>query len=157
MIEKYCYTDLEQMPIFNWYQINEKGNLFYLVKRENNFDKVKSFVVELNKLWLQLQEQFVKHFGFSDEFLNVHRREKEIAILIARRYAENDESLETMIRIKQYDLDYIKSFQKNGNSFYESKISIQKIMGHSIDVFKCSVIEYYSYCKVAKKLVENGR
>jgi hypothetical protein len=101
-------------------------------------------------IWRNIYDEYIKEFGFSEGFLDIIRKQKEIALLRVDKIVSGDKSIQTMIDVCNFELDGIKKMNQGG-TFYELKVYIEKGMGIRINPIECSVKEFYSYAKLLEK------
>ncbi len=148
------YRSIDDLCIFYWDRIHETGNYSYLVRsKSTHIHKKKPGFFRgywLGLKWRELEEQYIARFGFSQNFLNIIRKEKELLKLKAERISNQDKTLNIFINIIQDEITAMKT-DKGGSNFYESKAYVEKGMGFRIDPLHTSVSEFYSYIEVIKK------
>lgn len=140
------------LPIFYWNKIQETGNLSYLLKDGSKADRplpgrVRGFVLGLR--WRKLMDEYVARFGFSENFLEICRKEKEILLYKAKRIANNDRTVNAFIKVAEKDLEELKKDGTGGN-FWELKAYLEK-NGFRINPFETSVSEFYTSLKMLSK------
>jgi len=120
----------------------------------NNYRSAKYNTTYLAVQWRKLYDEFIAEFGFSESFLEIVRKQKQIAKLLVKKITTDDPTLETMIAICEMEL---ADMQRIGNSvsFYQAKGMVEKEMGMKLDLHQCSVKEYYNYIKLIEQ--EHGR
>ena len=79
-----CYEGIYDLPILNWQMINDKKDLKYFIKEG---EKLKGIFLDyfLRDLWEKTLDEFILKFGFSEHFLQIIRKKKEIANLKAEQ------------------------------------------------------------------------
>lgn len=100
----------------------------------------------LSIVWRKLLDEYIARFGFSENFLEIIRKEKEIAMHRVKRIVDSDRSVNAFIQICQQELTELQKAGQGGD-FWQSKAFIEKGMGIKINPFECSVGEFYSYFK----------
>ena len=138
------------MPIWNWNLILKTGDLRYLLKSittpVDNFE-------ELNKIYESFYNAYLKEFELNDKAQSI--------IDIKVRYIENlalylqgDKSVETFIDIDKLELDELNSnkSENQNQSIWDLKARMEVALKISIDVKKCSVIEFYTYLKIISEM-----
>jgi len=101
-------------------------------------------------IWRSLNDEYIKQFGFTESFLDIVRKQKEIALLKVNKIVTGDRSLETLIDVCMVELETLKKMS-GGGTFLETKAYIEKGMGFAINPMKTSVAEFYNYIKVLEK------
>lgn len=157
---KKCYTSIEDLPVFYWRKIHESKNLSFLIRSDiislnkKHPSKINLFI--LAKLWERIYDQYIEAFGFSEEFLEIHRKKKEMAIWRLRMVAENNKSHQNFINACQIELDAMIKAQGSGSNYFETKAFVESVMRVPIDDLKTSVSEFYYKLKLAEKKISNG-
>jgi len=110
-------------------------------------------------IWDKMQNEYVEKFGFSESFLEIFRKEKEIAKLIAKKINTGDQSVQTFINIATFEAEEMRKKNLSSNDIYETKTNLERIMGFKINLFETSAAEFFGYIKSAEKLniTANGR
>lgn len=145
------HNSIEEMPIYNWWKIHETKDISYLFKKEIDAKKYKkNITLEDNKFlsirWQRLYNQYIQRYGFSDEFLEVIEKERQIALMKIEMFESEQFTMETAIEIEEYNLNKKKESKiKVKSDFYQNKALIEKRVGFRIDVKNCSVVEFISY------------
>lgn len=158
------YQSIDTLPIFYWQKIHEGGNLSYLLRADSihiqrkkpNF--VKNYI--LIRIWIEIYDEMIARFGFSDEFLDLYRKDKEITILKAEMVISNDKTKQAFIKIAEIELDGIReNIDKFSGkiTFDEAKGFMESQMGFRINPYECTVAEYYGYMMTMKKLNKKAK
>ena len=102
-------------------------------------------------------DEYIARFGFSEEFIDIIRKHKEIASYVARRLHTGDNTLIAFQQIAELELENMTKANKAGD-FFELKATIETQMGFIIDPMRVSVGEFYSYITLIrkKKRTKNG-
>lgn len=151
------YESIEDLPIWNWNKIHEKSDFTYLRVNRINGKVLKEHYHTLKKAWDKVYDEYINQFGFSEELLNQHQKIKEIALYKAQKIETGDQSLNTMIEIAEKELVGMRSAQNKGGDFWQSKATIEELLGFQIDAKKTSVVEFYSYVRNLKNRKSSGR
>lgn len=109
--------------------------------------KIQAFALAIR--WRKLMDEYIARFGFSENFLEICRKEKEILIYKSKRIANNDKSQNAFIKVAERDLDELKN-GAGGGDFWELKAYLEK-NGFRINPFKTSVSEFYTSLKMLSK------
>lgn len=150
-----CWPSINEMPIANWFEIHESGDLSFLFKKQK---KVRGLWMDvLMRHWKKLINQFIARFGIGDGLLELIEKEREIALLKIRRHLEDDPSLQTYIDVALFELEKMKGMASDRADFYQLKGMLELKTGFPIDKRKTSVAEYYSLIKLIEKGNINGR
>lgn len=147
--KKKVYKSIDELPLWNWFRIQETNELKYLFKE--NVSKWEFFIFQLAEVWENLYNEFINTFGISDSLREVLQIKKEIAVMRYKMVADDSNAyLQTFINIKEYELKQILG-RLEKQEFTSAKVYIEKYMGFRIDLKTTSVKEYYEYLKVLEK------
>lgn len=143
------YESIEDLPIWNWNKIHDKGDLTYLRINRINGHKTSEEHKSLSETWDKIFSEYIDRFGFSDSFLSIMDKKKQIAFYKIEKMVTGDETIDTMIEICENELRQMSEIKK-GADFWQSKSSIEKMIGFALDAKKTSVIEFYSHIENLK-------
>ena len=146
------YKNIDEMPIYNWWQIHESGDLTYVMKHRRKVLFMFIYGYFLNGKWEDLYNQFIDKFGLSDHFKMVIDKKKAIVQMKISKMLNDDFSLQTLIDVAEIELKEMNDI--SGGGFLSTKANIEKNMGFQIDAKGTSVSEFYTYINLA---VDNGR
>jgi len=150
-IDKQCFQDLDELPQYNWQQIN-KGNYTYLFKEKREY-KAKE-LEPLSMIYRALMKEYINEIGIEKDYKAVLMKQQELAILKCDYVITQDPIYKTLIEIAQGELK--EMIDSKGQSDYnEIKAYIDKQMGFQINLRTTSVKEFNSYINLVNK-VSNG-
>ena len=140
-MEVIFYTDLDELPIYNWYKISETTELKYLVKSGTYTEVNYNDAVELFE---KLQQDYINLFGTNQdsEYLMVllKRKIKLTAdyILTARR------DLLNQINLLRVEIDFILKENEEGSNvgIYHQLAGMGKFMGYRLPPKETTVSEF---------------
>ncbi len=146
----------------NWNRIHDGGSLAYLYRPTllNNIIPIskkqpnwfRSYFLML--LWRELQEQHIEKFGFSDDFLSICRKRKEIIMLRKQRALHDDRSVSIFIEIAETELEAMQK-QGGGGNFWELKGALDRA-GFNIIPHETSVTEFYTHLNTLINQAKNN-
>jgi len=141
------YQGIEDLPIYNWWKINETNELSWLLlNQELSYyadDKL------LKPLWEKIFDEFIDTFGMPEKMRSILELKRDIQVLEWDIILTGDKSLQTFIDIKNFELQELlkeEKAQTNG----QAKIYIEKYMGFRLDEKTLSVKDYYGYVNALK-------
>ena len=153
-----CHRSIDTLPIYYWQKIHENGNLSYLMISKTIHIEVKEprFIQKylLSIVWRKMYDEMISRFGFSEEFLEVFRKEKEITIMKANMIIKNDMTKKTFIEIAEIELDGLMEQidRFSGNiTFDESIAMLSSHIGFRLNPYECTTAEYFGHMKAAKR------
>lgn len=143
-----CFHSLDEMPIYNWFKIQELHDLSYiLIARRTLLEYEEAIVKEVLS---KLTNEFMDTYGLSDEYRKIMRLMMDIRALELDLFISQDRSLLTFIEVKKKELQ-ITQQKKNSIDHSEVIVHVKKYMGGNLDLKKTSVKEFYSILNVMKK------
>lgn len=148
-----CYKSIDDLPIFYWDKIHSTGNLSFLVMTKNVQIEVRRkglvWNIILAKIWRNIIEQYIAKFGFSDQFKEIARIQKQLLKLIEERALNDDRTLTAIIEILKEELVNVQKDSTEAESnFWKIKGLLDKA-GYNINPMTTSVTEFYSHFKEA--------
>lgn len=150
-IEIDCYKSIDEMPVYNWFKINESNNVKWLLKQDRELTEME--VNELLDQWQTVFFEWIDTFGIPDKMRQVLELKRDIWVLEKEMYLEKDPSKQTFIDIKKYELEQLlkaeeKEHHETANVI---KAHIEKFMGFRVPEKETSVKEFYSYLELVKR------
>lgn len=142
-----CYRSIDDLPVYNWFKVNTTHDFRYLLLPEVRLKLSIDHKIVLLKRWEKIWNQYIKVFGFGEQFLRVLEKKREIALLRIEKAETGDGTIETLIDIAEIELQRIESVKQQQKDFYEIKALLDRSLGFSVDIKKVSVMEFYSYFK----------
>lgn len=129
--------------MYNWEKVH-KGEYSFVLHSPVPLNRwQKSYCV---KVWEKIYESYISRFGFSENYLHVLRKKKQIAKLQVKKILSGDRTIEPLIAIHQLELKKMQ-MQSGEVDFYEATADLVRKMGVPIDVHRTTVAEYFSYVK----------
>lgn len=149
------YDSLEVLPIYNWFKCAQLSDLRYLLRDYNSPTDV-----DLEALYLKLQQEYLDIFGASTEAEMLLRMIKE---KIEYQYQVSIGNLWYKNHIKrlQFEIDAFSKKEDTEQQTIESSLLVlSKFMGFKNSPKETTVIEYYEMVRLLdkhNKPLENGR
>lgn len=137
-----CYTDIEEMPIYNWFKVHSTGDLAHLLVKKRKTTNAEQ--PKLEEKWKLLYDQYIALFGFSKDYLELLEKRSEIALLMIEKAETGDRNINTFINFEKQKLELMEKKSSGGSNFYEIKTFVEKKMGFQIDIRRMSVVEFYT-------------
>lgn len=150
---KTLYRSIEELPIYNWFKIQNTNNLGWLNKGIDSPEKEIS--EELIKVWDGIFSEFIDTFGIPEKLKEILELKRDIQCLQWEMLITDDGSLETFIDIKQYELEQKTKVEGKSSKINEAKVYLEKFMGFRINEREITVKEYYEYMQVLNKEAEH--
>jgi len=139
------WVDIEEMPIWNWIQILETGDLKWIFKKKGNVTK------RISEHWLNLQQQYIDEFGLDENYKNQLRIMKKLTLLNLEFVETRERHLLNLIKIAELDIK--RTNGQKAVKFYEILDHVEKYKGFSIDPKTTSVMKWY----YSLKNMSNGK
>jgi hypothetical protein len=143
------YSSIHTCSIFIWFQIRETGDISLLLKEKN---KVKNDEIKcLRMIYMQMLDEYIKLKGDNEEENKLRELTNEIIERVQKRIIENDNSQWTWIDIAKQKIDDMVKSNPEKNDLFKMKVTLEKIVGVPINVYQCSVADFYGYVKFAEE------
>lgn len=140
--DKY-YTSIDELPIWNWWQVSETGDLKYLCK--DGFEEAPSVDV-----WTKIHDEYLESYGLNDEFKKLLRLKKDWILKQSKFIVEGDAFSSTLADITEHKInDIINSGSKMSKE--DVIIFLEEKLGREIDPKKLTVKKYNDYLKYYSK------
>lgn len=136
------YQSIEDMPIYNWFKVNNGDFRFMLVKHSTKYDFDKA-----KEAFDKLYSEYIDTFGISESYLKVIELKKNISVLKIEMALTGDRFLKNFIRMSEIELNDINS-RTNKTNVNEVKVHLEKYLGFRLNEKETSVKEYYTYLNV---------
>lgn len=146
------YSNIEQLPLFNYVQIIQNLDYKYLL-----FDIETKITAEIadkiQESWDNINTEIIDYMGVPEQMQELLRLKKSIALLRVEKIKTDNNSLESIIEIKEKEL---QNYYENNNKtdIYEDITAVEMTLKMQIDLQKTSLKRYLSYIKILQK---NGR
>lgn len=135
------------MPMYNWEKVH-KGEYNFVLHSPVPLNRwQKSYCV---KVWEKIYESYISRFGFSENYLHVLRKKKQIAKLQVKKILSGDRTIEPLIAVAKLELEKMQK-DTGGMDFFEATASLSKALGFPINPKQTTVAEYFSYVKSVSK------
>lgn len=132
------YDSIMVLPLSRWNKINDTydfGHLYHEYKKDN----------KLESIWAKIYNEYIEHFGLSDEFKDHLRKIKSLSILKYEQVEEFDSFRDAEITILENEL---KEQKEANNGLIMAMVS--KFMGLPINPEKITVYEFYNYLSLCQ-------
>jgi len=144
-LKKDCFNSIDELPIWNWRQVSETGDLTYLFKGKEG--KVKP---EMYGLWLDLQQEYFDTYGISKGLQEVLKLQKQWILLRCDYLVNEDRFKKMQSDMIQIDMDDAKDGEGQMTT-KDTIIFLEEKLGRELDTKKISVRKYYDYIDYYKK------
>jgi hypothetical protein len=135
--------------MYNWKQIHDTNELKWLFVKKSKCENTK----ELEIIWSTIYDEYLKEFGLSEEYKEILKIKRRLAMYQADYIEKEDRILLNYINIEQNALESMYDTTKKGSSFRDSLVHLEKMQGIKINTKEITVADYYNYLRSIK---ENG-
>ncbi len=137
------WESIEEMPIYNWVQICETGDINFVfktigIKTQKTYDK-----------WLDLQQEYIDEFGLDKRYKQRIRLTRKLVMLNLQYVATRRTHLLNIIRMTEIDLE--KYDTEESIEFYAILDHVEKYKGFQMDPKTISVKKWYHSLKNMSK------
>lgn len=149
------YDSIEDLPIWNWWEIERTGNV-KLLSLKGSKSKLYKYLFYCSSVWDFMQDQHIKEFGIPKGYIEISTAKANHAIAKAKYSVSQDNWDLTLLNIAKKELEDIKPKGKP-TSNYKTKGKIEVALNiQRIDPKKTTVIEYYNLMEQAQELNGDG-
>jgi hypothetical protein len=144
-LKKDYYDSIEVLPIWNWYEITQTGELKYLMKDHKYNDKK-----PLLKTWYSIHNEYLDGYGRSDDFNNILRLKKKWIEKTSQFVLTGDRFKLTEIDIIEADMAEIAK-ANNSMDKDEMVIFLEQKLGRELNLKEMSTKKWFDYIKYFSK------
>lgn len=141
------FTSIDELPIIKWEKIHDTGNVQHLLVKARAISEEEK--TELMKVWNLIYEEYLKVFGFSDQFISIMQIKVRIAKITLKKIVTQDESLVNFIADEERKMKLLMAMNRPSDVF-KAKKAIEAQMKIYIPLKEVSVREFCSYLKDLK-------
>lgn len=132
--------------MYVWDKIHKTNELKYLFKGKVNLENNDNLV----SLWSSIYNEYLDEFGINDNYLEILKIKREIALKQAEYLLKSDRIMLTYIALEREKLkDLVKPSEKPSD-YRKNIIDIEKIQGVKITPLEITALEYFTYLKNLK-------
>lgn len=148
-MKKQCNGSIHTCSIFTWWQIRETGDLTFLLKEKREVDKEEDKCLRV--IYAQMLKEYSLAIPPTEEEIRLMDLYNEALEAIKIRILDKDDTQWTVIDIVKSQIEALTT-KNDGEKpdLFQYKTILQKIIGTPINVYKCSVVEFYGYIKFAE-------
>jgi len=133
------YNNIDTMPIYNYLQVVDHGNMSALIRKQGLFKP------DFTKAFENIQRQIVARFGIAESYKEVLELRREIALLQIELHVTGDRSCNTEIRIADAELKAL--IERKTSTSDEIKDYLEKYKGFHLSLHQITVAEWFGYVK----------
>ncbi len=138
------YEGIYDLPIYNWWELNEKGDLSQLLKEKKPIKK--RLEVKLKQRFKRITDQFFDEIALNDEMNDYILKLYKLQSLRIEYILTQDNYILTKYLILEAKIkDLQKDATLSARDNYETKTALEKHMGRYIDIRTTPVKDYHSY------------
>ena len=135
------YKNIDEMPIYNWFKVQETNDLTWLLKEKEDCTTKQMLVLEM---YIQkMRDEYIDTFGISDTYRKILVLQGELACLEIDFIIKQDKKIRVFINLKRNELEKLiaKSQKKDSVNI---QVHASKYMGGAlINMKTTSVKEFY--------------
>lgn len=147
----YYYKSIDEMPIYNWFKIQETNDLTHVLKVKRKCSKREALILQ-NALQTMTNE-YIDTFGINDQYKKILGLKRDIRIREIQLMTTGERINNTFIKVLKLELTMLlKKNQKVDTS--SAWIHAKKYMNGNLDTKTTTVKEFYSILNELKKEVE---
>lgn len=136
------YQSIDEMPIYNWFKINETNDLKWISK-DLQIDAKKNIIILLSA-WNKIFDEFIDTFGIPEKLKEIMEVKRDIFILQAQLALTKDRTIQIFIDIETEKLIKLMSKDKE-QSTMQVKVYVEKFLGFKLNERETTVKEFYEY------------
>lgn len=133
------FDSIENLPVYNFYKINETGDFNYLNFPKNTKPEI------LEKTWSKIYDEFLKEFGLSDKYTKWIALNKQLIEYYKNAYCEGKRHELNFARITEAKIKELDEGEQL--SLGELIAVVSEGMGFPVPVKETSVYQFYHYLK----------
>jgi hypothetical protein len=152
------YKNIDILPLYNYIKVTETLDLRYLIILPDYYTLPNIPEKELNpliKVWENINDQVTEYIGISEDMKQMLRLEKSIALLRVELMVSGDKTLETIIQLKEMELNQMKP--KTSQNIEDSIVLVELYTKLPINIFQTTVKRYYGYVKHISKIKSHDK
>jgi uncharacterized protein YhdP len=128
------------MPMQNWIDVRE-GDI-----RQVRKDSLELPACEKDlETWLDIEQEYIDHFGHGVKYEQVLRIRHKIALLRADLISDDKRMNKTLIAVEEHKLQQLERSMSEGMSIDQAKVHIDKFMGYRTNLKEITVLEWHNY------------
>lgn len=145
--KKYAtYSDLDELPIWNWNKVRETSDLRYLIKSSNPLTHPKKSIIELEPRWMSLFQEYLDNFGMNRKQKQLLSDKKRAVLLRLKAAITGDRIYDTLAELKENELANSSGTIKTTN-FMDTIAILDESLRTLIDPKKMSTNSFFSHIK----------
>lgn len=149
------YKGIEDMPIFNWWEATENGNLSAVLLNPRKMNRRLSNKVK--ERYRVIKAEYFDKIALNPELERYLLKIVKLESMRCSLLIEHDFYIETQYRILQAQIQAEENKAiKNAGGNYEHKAILEKNMGFRIDVHNTTIVEYHAYINHTKNDFKNA-
>ena len=90
------FNSIDELPVWNWWKIQETGDLIYL-RKDGRLEAKRGTV----KMWTEIHDEYLEEYGMTDEFKRNLRLKRDWILKQSKYLVEGDRFASTQADIVQ--------------------------------------------------------
>lgn len=145
------FKSIDEMPIYNWFKLQESNDLTYLLKVQRKCSRRDIFT--LQTALQDMTNEYIDTFGINEDYKKILELKRDIFIKEAQLAITGERINNTFINVLKGELKIALSKSQKSDTV-DVSVHVSKYMGYRIDMKNTSVKEFYSILFHIKKEVE---
>jgi hypothetical protein len=151
------YKGIGDLPVWNFRQVQDTGDLNYLLKLEDYSiaPRPKLIRVDLRALWDTIIEEYIERFDLPQLEKRILNKQLQVNHLVLDYLISQDKALVTMIKLRQRELRHLVG-QRNGEAqdLDTQAALLESHFGVAINLYQMSVKRFYTYMELYARQVQ---
>ena len=131
------YDSIDNLPLWNWWQIQDTGDLGYLCEEYSEPEE------DLKDVWYKIQDEYLQEFANKDRLRRIVKLKKELIEQQSKYVEEGDRHAKMMAQIAMADLEMETDVGTSPKS--NTIIFLEEKLGRELDPKRVTVRKYNEY------------
>jgi len=136
------YDSIDNMPIYNWFKVNETNDLRWISKVPDA--NISWHRKKLSASWEKIFSEFIDTFGIPEKLKEIMELRRDIFVLKGQLALTGDRTLQLFVDIENEKLEKLLSRERGSKSF-QIKTYVEKFLGFKLNEKETTVREFYNY------------
>lgn len=152
------YTTIEELPVWNFWKVQQTGDHTYLLRLEDYSSRPpqQQVKVDLQALWDNLVEAFIDRFDLPQLEKRILNKRLQVNHLVLDFIIGQDKTLLTEIKVRQRELQHLLR-QRSGvvQDLDTQAALLESHFGVTINLHQMSVKRFYTYIELYAKQLQS--
>lgn len=142
MLRVKFWDSIGEMPIDNYFRLNETNDIKWLVEKKGLFGRSKA---EATSAVESIYQQIIDEFGISEDYQTILQLKQQICENKCLNALENTNFYDIFIEIKTHELKAIEN--QKGTTKEEIQLALTKFVGVALNLKELTIKQYFTYIK----------